>query len=176
MPVIELETQIDAPIDIVFDLSRSIDLHVESTAQTKEKAVAGRTSGLIDLGEDVTWEATHFGVRQQLTTKITQYDRPRHFRDSMVSGSFRRFDHDHHFVSAGRQTLVIDTFDYTSPLGILGRFADILFLERYMVRLLQIRNDLIKSVAESGKAEAFLKKQMTCRAPRHGLRVKLNGN
>ena len=161
MPVIELETQIDAPIDIVFDLSRSIDLHVESTAQTMEKAVAGCTSGLIGLGEDVTWEATHFWVRQQLTTKITQYDRPWHFRDSMVSGAFRRFDHDHHFMSAGGQTLMKDTFDYTSPLGVLGRIADIFYLERYMTRLLQIRNDLIKSVAESGKAEAFLKRQIT---------------
>jgi|TARA_B110000116_G_C16478764_1_gene421503 ligand-binding SRPBCC domain-containing protein len=157
MPVIEIETRINATVQIVFDLSRSIDLHVESTAETKEEAVAGCTSGLIGLGEDVTWEATHFGVRQRLTTEITQFDAPHHFRDSMVAGAFQRFDHDHHFTCDDGGVLMKDTFDYTSPLGLLGRLADIMFLKCYMTRLLKIRNQLIKSVAESGKAEQFLR-------------------
>jgi len=154
--LIELETNINAKVEVVFDLSRSIDLHIQSTAHTQETAIAGRTSGLIQLGEDVTWEATHFGVRQQLTTTITQFDRPRRFRDSMVRGAFRRFDHDHIFESKDSTTLMHDRFDYTSPLGLLGRLADALFLKRYMTRLLQVRNELIKSVAESGDAEQFL--------------------
>jgi ligand-binding SRPBCC domain-containing protein len=160
MPVIKLETRIDAPVEIVFDLSRSIDLHVESTAKTNERAVAGCMTGLIGLGEHVTWEATHFGIRQQLTTNITEFDPPFHFRDSMVKGAFHRFDHDHYFESVAAQTLMKDTFDYTSPLGILGRIADTIVLRRYMTRLLSVRNDLIKSVAESGRAEAFLKGQI----------------
>lgn len=152
MPVIEIETRIDAPIETVFDLARSIDLHVQSTAQTNEKAVAGCTTGVISLGESVTWEATHFGVKQKLATQVVQFDRPRHFRDSMVSGAFKRFDHDHYFESVAGQTLMQDTFDYTSPFGILGRIADFVFLKRYMTRLLRTRNGVIKSVAESGKA------------------------
>jgi hypothetical protein len=48
MPVITLTTEIAASIDVVFDLSRSIDLHVESTSQTNEKAIAGRISGSSD--------------------------------------------------------------------------------------------------------------------------------
>jgi hypothetical protein len=51
MPVINLHTQINAPIGIVFDLSRSIDLHKISTAHTNEEAIAGVTSGLIGMGE-----------------------------------------------------------------------------------------------------------------------------
>lgn len=152
MPVIEIETRIDAPIETVFDLARNIDLHVQSTAQTNEKAVAGCTTGLISFGESVTWEATHFGVKQRLATKIVQFDRPHHFRDSMISGAFKRFDHDHHFETVAGQTLMKDTFDYTSPFGIIGRIADFMFLKRYMSRLLRTRNGLIKSVAESGKA------------------------
>ena len=152
MPVIEIETRIDAPIETVFDLARSIDLHVQSTAQTNEKAVAGCTTGVISLGESVTWEATHFGVNQKLATQVVQFDRPRHFRDSMVSGVFKRFNHDHYFESVAGQTLMKDTFDYTSPFGILGRIADFVFLKRYMTRLLRTRNGFIKSVAESGKA------------------------
>ncbi len=156
MPVINLETRIAAPLETTFDLARSVDLHIESTAHTNEKAVAGRTSGLIGFDEEVTWEATHFGLRQRLTARIVTFNRPHHFRDSMVSGAFRRFDHDHYFETDGAHTVMRDVFDYTSPLGILGNLADWLFLKRYMQRLLVIRNKLIKTVAESGEAEKFL--------------------
>ncbi len=151
MPVIDLTLTVRAPAQRVFDLSRSIDLHVESTAQTAERAVAGRTSGLICLGEEVTWEATHFGIKQRLTTQIVAFDAPHHFRDTMVRGTFQRFDHDHYFESDGDHTRMRDVFDYTSPLGVLGRMADVLFLEAYMRRFLQTRNELIKSVAESSR-------------------------
>ena len=152
MPVITLCTEIDCTPEVAFDLSRSIDLHEESTSQTNEQAVAGRTSGLIELGEQVTWEATHFGRRQRLTSKITKFDRPAHFRDSMVEGAFKRFDHDHFFEAQGAGTRMTDRFDYTSPLGVLGKLADAIFLKRYMTRLLKCRNGLIKRVAESDPA------------------------
>lgn len=158
MPVIHLRTLIECPIDVAFDLSRSIDLHEASTVHTRERAIAGRTSGLIQLGESVTWEAVHFGIQQTLTSKITAFERPRHFRDSMVEGAFKRFDHDHDFAEEDGKTLMIDRFDYTSPLGFLGRMADALFLKRYMTRLLLRRNDLIRVVAESDP-ERFLPPQ-----------------
>ena len=81
MPKIELITSIRSTPEICFDLSRSIDLHQISTAKTNEKAIAGIITGLINLGETVTWEATHFGITQKLTSKITAFKRPFHFRD-----------------------------------------------------------------------------------------------
>jgi ligand-binding SRPBCC domain-containing protein len=156
MPKIALETLINAPGERVFDLSRCLDLHADSLAHTREKAVAGVTTGLINLGESVTWEATHFGVRQRLTSKITLFERPHHFRDSMVSGAFKRFDHDHFFSEIDGQTLMKDVFDYESPLGFLGRIADFLFLEKYLENLLTVRNNLIKQVAESEQWRKFL--------------------
>ena len=156
MPKIVLQTRIDAPREIVFDLARSIDLHVDSTSETSERAIAGKTSGLIGLGETVTWEATHFFVRQQLTVKIVKFDRPVHFRDSMVSGAFSRFDHDHSFEDIGNCTQMTDTFDFTSPLGILGRIANVLFVTRHMRKLLINRNAIIKNVAENGTSGRFV--------------------
>ena len=156
MPIIKLETKINAPIERVFDLARSIDLHKATMTKYKEKVVAGVTSGLINLNETVTWEATHFGVRQKLTSKITQFDRPRHFRDSMVKGAFTRFDHDHFFEQDSGQTLVKDVFDYDSPLGILGKIADVLFVEKHLREMLEERNQIIKAVAESDDWRKFL--------------------
>jgi ligand-binding SRPBCC domain-containing protein len=143
VPVIRVEARIKAPIELCFDLARDIDLHTRSTPGTSERAVAGVISGLIGPGESVTWEATHFGIRQRLTSAITQFDRPRHFRDSMQQGAFARIDHDHFFREDGGHTLMQDVFDYTSPLGPLGRLADFLFLERYMRKLLLARAAII---------------------------------
>lgn len=83
MPIIRHEIEIKAPIARVFDLARCIDLHVETMRRSDEKAVAGKTRGLIEADETVTWQATHFGVRQKLTSKITVFDRPHYFRDEM---------------------------------------------------------------------------------------------
>lgn len=151
MPVIKLETKINAPVERVFDLARSIDLHTKSASESNEEAIAGRTSGLINLDETVTWRAKHLGVRQTLTSKITAFERPFHFRDSMQRGIFKRIDHDHFFEEIAGGTLMRDRFDYAAPLWILGNLADILFLEKYMTDFLIERNRLIKEIAESEK-------------------------
>ena len=148
MPVIDFLTSITALPEICFDLARDIDLHVKSTPGTNERAVAGITSGLIGLDQEVTWEATHFGVRQRLTSRITAFDRPNHFRDSLVRGAFRRFDHDHFFLPEGNGTIMRDVFDYESPFGWLGRLADVVFLRSYMLGLLARRAKIIKLAAE----------------------------
>ncbi len=151
MPIIRIETKIDADISIVFDLSRSIDLHKISTQETKEEAIAGVTSGLIKKGEWVTWRARHFGVYQNLTVRITEFNQPTYFVDEMQKGIFKCFRHDHIFHKVGEQSLMIDVFDYESPLGILGKLADTLFLKRYMKRFLEKRNQTIKHFAETEK-------------------------
>ena len=156
MPVIEIELEIDAPIERVFDLARCIDLHEETMARSNEKAIGGVRQGLINLDETVTWQATHFGIRQRLTSKITKYERPFHFQDAMVKGAFKRFTHDHFFELQNKKVLMRDRFAYDPPLWIFGRIADALFLEKYMRNLLTERNLLIKRTAESEDWRKFL--------------------
>jgi len=151
MPQIILHTLINAPIERCFDLSRSIDLHQLSTQQTQEKVVAGRMEGLIELGETVTWRAKHFGVWQNLTAKITAFDRPRFFCDEMVTGAFKSFRHEHAFIQTAEGTRMSDQFDFESPFGFLGKVVNRLFLTSYMTQLLQERNQVIKNFAESNQ-------------------------
>jgi len=140
----------------MFDLSRSVELHMASTAHTGERAVAGVTSGLMTLGQEVTWRARHFGIWQHLTSRITAFERPFHFRDSLVRGVFQRFDHDHFFEQRGEITVMRDVFDFQSPLGILGHIADRLFLIEYMRRFLLTRHALIKTVAETEQWRRYI--------------------
>ena len=156
MVEIEAETFIAAPRERVFDLSRSIDLHQRSTERTREQAVGGRTSGLIELGESVTWRARHLGVTQHLTSRISGYDRPRWFRDEMVRGAFAWMEHDHWFDAVEGGTLLRDGFRFAAPLGPLGRIAEALVLRRYMARFLAARNAVIKEVAESDEWRRYL--------------------
>jgi ligand-binding SRPBCC domain-containing protein len=149
MPVIELTTSIAAPIDRVFDLARSIDLHMNSTSSTGERAIAGVTTGLIGQEQEVTWRARHFGIWQSLTVRISTFERPTHFADTMVRGAFHRMEHHHYFESTADGTIMRDVFTFQSPLGILGRIADFLFLSRYMRSFLLDRNRVIKDTAES---------------------------
>ena len=156
MATIHLETFIDAPIDRVFDLARSIDLHKLSTKGTKEEAIAGRTTGLINLNESVTWKAKHFGIYQKLTVVVTQFERPKMFVDKMINGAFSSMEHTHKFEVVGTQTKMIDIFLFNAPLGFLGRLAEMLFLKAYMTNFLVTKNKELKSVAESNKWQELL--------------------
>ncbi len=156
MPVIKLVTTVQAPIERCFDLCRSIDLHMISTSHTGERAIAGKTAGLIGLGETVTWRARHFGIWQTLTSKITAYERPHLFVDEMDKGAFRSFRHEHQLRESAGNTIITDIFEFESPYGLLGLAANRLFLTTYMTRLLEGRNQTIKHFAETDKWQQLL--------------------
>ena len=145
MSRIECETLIAAPPERCFDLSRSVELHLESAAGTGERAVGGVTSGLLVAGNTVTWEARHLGRRWRLTVRIAAYDRPRFFRDEQVRGPFRRLVHDHLFEPADGGTRMRDVFEFASGFPLLDR----LVLAPHLRRLLLRRNELIKRTAEA---------------------------
>jgi ligand-binding SRPBCC domain-containing protein len=148
MATIKLETLIHAPIEICFDVSRDIDVHIESTKHTRETAIAGKTSGLIGLGESVTWRAKHLGIWQTLSSKITAFSYPTYFVDEMTKGAFASIRHEHFFKATEKHTFVTDIFQFESPFGILGKIVNKLFLTAYMHKLLVYRNEVIKKEAE----------------------------
>jgi ligand-binding SRPBCC domain-containing protein len=151
---IELVTNIAAPIERCFDLSRSIDLHMASTDWTGERAVAGVTSGLIGLDQEVTWQGRHFGLRIQHTSRITSFDRPWYFQDCMVQGAFRSFCHDHYFENIPGETRMRDLMVFEAPFRLLGLVESV--LERHMRSLLDRRNRFIKRIAVSEGWQDFL--------------------
>lgn len=151
MPKIQLETFVAAPIELCFALSLNVQMH---EAAGHGRAVAGVTQGQLHLGDTVTWEAVHFGVRQRLTSKIVAYERPEMFVDEMQSGAFARWRHTHRFKTLDGGTSVVDEVDYASPLGLLGKIADALFLKNYMTRFLLHHNAHFKRIAEARAGEA----------------------
>ncbi|MET4147243.1 MULTISPECIES: SRPBCC family protein [unclassified Arthrobacter] len=128
------------PKSELFDLARSIDVHKDSMVQSHEEAVDGVTSGLISLGEEVTWRAWHFGVPLQMTSRITEMQIPDYFVDEQVKGPFRRFRHVHEFSQDSAGTTMVDRIEFVAPFGPIGRMAEKLVLGRYLQRLIETRN------------------------------------
>ena len=151
MALIELQTFISAPPDRCFDLSLSVELHLDAAAAAGERAVDGTTSGLMRLGDVVTWEAKHFGWNHRLSVRITGHERPRWFRDERVGGALRRMRHDHWFDTASGGTTMRDAFEFsTLPL------LDSLVLAPHLRRFLIARNQFIRRVAESDEWMRYL--------------------
>lgn len=133
-------------------MARDVGLHCQTAARTRERAVGGRTHGLLELGDDVTFEGVHFGIRQKLSARIVAFDRPNCFADEMTRGAFQSLRHVHEFFPTPGGTRMRDTLEWTAPLGFLGILADILFLKSHMRRFLLDRNSRLKALAESRSA------------------------
>lgn len=159
MSLIHLTTFIAAPIERVFDLSRSIDLHKYSMKQFRETPIDGKISGLINLDETVTWKAKHLFKMRRLKSRICALEKPALFVDEQVEGDFRKLRHEHHFKICENGTIMIDKFMYEAPYGTVGRVLNGLYLEKYLKRLLEQRNQQIKSIAESKQWKHFLHEQ-----------------
>jgi ligand-binding SRPBCC domain-containing protein len=156
MDTIRLVTWIDAPVERCFRLSANIDLHVASAASTKEEAVDGVRSGLIGEGQTVTFRGRHFGFNLSHTSRIEAWRPYTFFRDVMIAGHFKRFEHDHHFAAMDDGTRVRDEIRFSAPWGVLGRLAAVLLLRRHLTTMLSRRNEVIKRVAESEEWHAYL--------------------
>ncbi len=142
-------TTIDADIETVFDLSLTVEVHVESFSESQEQAVDGVTSGMMALDEEVTWEARHFGRIWTMRSRISEMDRPKMFVDEQVKGPFKRWHHVHRFTAISDQvTEMVDEIILQAPLGILGWIAERIGLTWYMGRLMDTRNKAIAEMAE----------------------------
>jgi len=152
-------TIVPAPIERCFDLARSVEVHLAGNVHAGESALAigGITSGLIGMGQRVTWRAKHFGIWHRLTSEITVMDRPTYFQDAMIQGIFRFMRHEHFFRSLSPNvTEMKEVFHFAAPLPVLGWLAEAAFLRDYMQSLLRERNAVLKQIAESTEWQKYL--------------------
>jgi ligand-binding SRPBCC domain-containing protein len=144
----EREILIDAPAELVFDLSLDIDAHRASMTGSNERAIAGVTAGRMGLGETVTWRATHFRIPFTMTSKVTALERPDRFVDEQVRGPFRSFHHEHVFEPADGGTRMIDRVRFDAPLGPIGMLVERAVLATYLQKLITVRGEYLKAAAE----------------------------
>src|SRR5689334_21768353 len=158
MPLIHLTTFIAAPRERVFDLSRSVSVHRHSMKHKEEQVIAGPPSGLLQKGDEVTWQAKHVFKKRTLQTRMIEMNSPEFFCNEQAVGDFQMMQHEHYFKAIENGTIMIDQFRYESPFGGVGKFLNTIYLHRYMTSLLKHRNEVIKSIAEGQQWKQFLEK------------------
>jgi ligand-binding SRPBCC domain-containing protein len=149
MTKIQLDTIINAPIETVFNNCRNIDIHQYSASKTNEKAIAGRTSGLINKGETVTWKGKHFGIYILHESIISEMNFPNYFVDEQLKGHFKSFKHQHFFRQKENQTIMTDVLEYETPFGFIGKLFDKLILKNYLTKFIIYRNAILKELSEN---------------------------
>lgn len=152
--ILRFESRVNAPIERCFDLSRNITLH--KSLQPPHEAIAGVTEGLIGKGETVTWRANILGIPVTHTSLIDEYERPIYFRDVMVKGAFKDYQHQHYLEQTGEFTVMRDVVTVFAPLGLLGRLAEAIYIKSFLTQILNSRNEVLKRVAESDEWKTYL--------------------
>jgi ligand-binding SRPBCC domain-containing protein len=137
MPTIVIETDIDAPGAICFDLMRDPRVHPGT-----ELEIEG--TGRIELGQRVTFVTKP----RTLVVEVVKCDRPEIFVDEMVQGPFASFRHVHEFKEINETTRLVDTLIWESPLGVIGKLADKL-VETRLRKVVSERNQRLKQLAEN---------------------------
>lgn len=148
MTTIKITTHYFAPIEKVFDTNRDISIHQQTASKTKEVAIAGITSGLINKNETVTWKGKHFGVFVTHQSLIPEMIFPTYFVDEQLKGHFKSFKHQHFFEQKENYVEVKDFLEYETPFGVFGKLFDKLFLKKHLTNFIIHRNAILKDLAE----------------------------
>jgi len=135
MPQIYIETFIDAPAGVCFDLMREPRVHRGSRLEIKGERE-------ISVGQRVSFESRVMGIAQQLTVEVVECDRPNMFIDEMVQGPMTSFRHKHEFIESAGTTRLADTLTWESRWG---KLADKL-IERRLRSIVIDRNQQLKKL------------------------------
>ena len=148
MTTIKITTNYFAPIETIFNTNRNIDIHQQSASKTKEIAIAGITSGIINKKETVTWKGKHFGVYLTHQSLISEMIFPTYFVDEQLKGKFKSFKHQHFFEQKENYVEVTDILEYETPFGIFGQLFDKLLLKKHLTNFIIHRNTVLKNLAK----------------------------
>jgi ligand-binding SRPBCC domain-containing protein len=80
------------------------------------------------------------------------------FTDEQIEGDFKTLRHEHYFKPCDNGTIMIDIMNFEAPYGMVGRMLNTVYLTKYMRRLLEQRNKVIKEYAEGENWRQLLQK------------------
>lgn len=161
MPIIHLTSCIHAPIDRVFNLSRSTSLHKAVIRKYDGGNLDGGSEGLMKQGDKIRFQLKLMGAKRTLITRMEHLEFPEAFDSILISGPFKRLHHQHHFKSITNGTLLIDLLEYEPAFGMAGKMADTMIIRPFLKKYLEAKNKLIKQYAEGEKWKVVIPAEKT---------------
>lgn len=80
-----------------------------------------------------------FNIKLNWMTEITQVDQEKYFIDEQRFGPYQFWHHQHHFKEIAGGTEMRDILTYGLPLGILGKLANGIFVEKKIREIFEFR-------------------------------------
>jgi ligand-binding SRPBCC domain-containing protein len=69
----------------------------------------------------IEFKVIQFGMVQNITHKITEFDAPRKFVEEMIKGPMPKWIHTHEFIDLGNGEIeLVDKIDFDTPGGLLA--------------------------------------------------------
>ena len=108
---------------------------------------------ILDVAPQPVQEGTliHYALRVRglplrWTSEIVDWDPPNRFVDLQLRGPYKLWRHTHRFIAVGDATRIVDEVLYQLPLGVLGRVARRLFVQRDLEKIFAFREAKIRDL------------------------------
>jgi ligand-binding SRPBCC domain-containing protein len=125
------------------------------TPPWENATVFEQTGGIEELGSRVKIRVKIGPLSQIWVAEHTACQPGRMFRDTMVSGPFRKWEHTHLFVPDGAQTSWLeDRVEYVTPLGWLGKTFGGWYARRRLGRMFAWRHAVTAEALAGHPGEA----------------------
>jgi uncharacterized protein len=147
-------SQMPASADVVYAFYAKPDALTRLTPPWENARVIERTGSIEQPGSRVKIRLRAGPLFQTWTAELTACEPGRMFRDVMVHGPFRRWEHTHSFILDGQnKSWLEDRVEYEFPLGWFGKFVGGGYTRRRLSRMFEWRH---KVTAEAVAQEATL--------------------
>jgi ligand-binding SRPBCC domain-containing protein len=149
MITIRLTTWVDAPMELCFRLATNVEFN-------SANATKGAGADTFQVGDTFDRSAWRMGLRVSHTSRIEEVRPFTYFREVMIAGGFRHFEHEHHFAPMDDGTRVRSEVRFSAGFGPLGLLVERILLRRYVMKLLMRRHMRLKDVVESNEWRRYL--------------------
>ena len=150
MVTIRLTTWVNAPIERCFQLATNVEFN---SASASAKAASGDTFQVGDVFNRSGWWR---GLRMAYTSRIEEIRPFTYFKEVMADGSFRQFEHEHHFTPMDDGTRVRSEVRFAAGGGPVGLMLERLLLRKHVLKLLTQRHMRLKDAVESNEWREYL--------------------
>ena len=146
----QYQVYIDRPPEVVWAFHTDLSNHPRTCPPRNREQVLKGLNEPLHEGSRLVFRARHAGFWRTLEAEIAEWNPPASFVSRQVRGPFRSWTHRHKFAPFQRGTLMTDQIEYRPPFGLLGLFADRLWLGSYLDRLFAYRQQTAKRLLEEG--------------------------
>ena len=125
-----VEQFIDQPVEKVFEFFSRPENLEEITPPRLGFTIMTPSPIPMEKGSLIDYTIRILGFSVHWRTLITSYDPPHGFVDEQIKGPYVLWHHRHSFKKKNSGTIIRDTVRYAVPLGIIGRFLNLIWIRK----------------------------------------------